>query len=168
MSDGQPSDAAVIQRCRRGEVELFTVLVERYQDRIYNLSLRLLGNPEEALDAAQDTFIRAFRALGQFELDRPFAPWLYRIATNTCFGLLRQRRAGGFSLDAMEETETEAALAGADPAADPWQRLEQNLRDEEIQCAVLALPEPYRTAVLLRYMEEMSYDEIATVLETPL
>jgi RNA polymerase sigma-70 factor (ECF subfamily) len=167
MSDGQPSDAAVIQRCRRGEVELFSILVERYQDRIYNLSLRLLDNPDDALDAAQETFVRAYAALPQFEADRPFPPWLLRIATNICFGLLRKRRPGIVSLDAMEEREAEAALA-SDDAADPHQQIERALRDEEIQCAVLALPEPYRTVVLLRYMEEMPYEAIAAALEMPL
>jgi RNA polymerase sigma-70 factor, ECF subfamily len=167
MSDGQPSDAAVIQRCRRGEVELFSILVERYQDRLYNLSLRLLDNPDDALDAAQETFVRAYAALTQFEADRPFAPWLVRIATNVCFGLLRKRRPGIVSLDAMEEREADATLA-ADDAADPQRQVERALRDEEVQCAVLALPEPYRTVVLLRYMEEMPYETIAAALEMPL
>jgi RNA polymerase sigma-70 factor, ECF subfamily len=168
MSEGQPSDTAVIQRCRRGEVELFRLLVERYQDRIYNLSLRLLGNPEEALDAAQDTFVRAFRALGQFDTERPFAPWLYRIATNTCVGLLRKRRPDVFSLDAMAEHEAEAALAAAASDTDPWQQLERSLRDDEIQCAVLALPEAYRMVILLRHQDELSYEEIAAAMELPL
>jgi RNA polymerase sigma-70 factor (ECF subfamily) len=167
MRDGQPSDAAVIQRCRRGEVELFRVLVERYQDRIYNLSLRLLENPDDALDAAQETFVRAYAALPQFEEERPFGPWLLRIATNTCFGLLRKRRPGMVSLDAMEDREADAALA-SDEAADPQELIERTARDEEIQCAVLALPEPYRTVVLLRYMEEMPYEAIAEALGMPL
>jgi RNA polymerase sigma-70 factor (ECF subfamily) len=167
MSDGQPSDAAVIQRCRRGEVELFSILVERYQDRIYNLSLRLLENPDDALDAAQETFVRAYASLAQFEPERPFAPWLLRIATNTCFGQLRKRRPGTLSLDAMEEREADAALA-SDETADPQQQVERAVRDEEIQCAVLALPEPYRTVVLLRYMEELPYEAIAAALQMPL
>jgi RNA polymerase sigma-70 factor, ECF subfamily len=168
MSEGQPSDGAVIQRCRRGEVELFRILVERYQNRIFSLAVRLLGNPEEALDAAQDTFVRAFRALEQFDAERPFAPWLCRIATNTCVGLLRKRRPDVFSLDAMPEYEAETALAAASAETDPWQRLERNLRDEEIQCAVLALPEAYRMVILLRYTDELSYEEIAAAMELPL
>jgi RNA polymerase sigma-70 factor (ECF subfamily) len=168
MCEGQPPDAVVIQRCRRGEVELFRVLVKRYEDRIYSLAVRLLDNPEEALDAAQDTFVRAFRALEQFDAERPFAPWLYRIATNTCVGLLRKRRPDVFSLDAMPEYEAETALAAASADTDPWQRLERTLRDEEIQCAVMALPEAYRMVILLRYTDELSYEEIAAALELPL
>jgi RNA polymerase sigma-70 factor (ECF subfamily) len=168
MSEGQPSDAEVIQRCRRGEVELFRVLAARYQDRIYSLALRLLGNPEEALDAAQETFVRVFRALGQFDEERPFAPWISRIATNTCVGLLRKRRPDVFSLDAMPEHEAEAALATASADTDPWLQLERSLRDEEIQCAVMALPEANRMVILLRYTDELSYEEIAEAMELPL
>src|SRR5438876_1917968 len=92
MGDRQPSDAEVIQRCRRGEVEPFSLLVERYQDRVYNLAFRLLDHAEDARDASQETFVRAYSALARFDPDRPFAPWLFRIATNLCYGLLCRRR----------------------------------------------------------------------------
>src|SRR5947209_9715472 len=149
MSDRQASDSEVIQRCRRGEIEPFRLLVERYQDRIYNLSLRLLGNREDALDAAQETFVRAFGALSRFEPDKPLTPWLYRIATNTCYGVLRQRKHRTLSLDVLEEGEAEAAQLHAGSPDDPQQRVLRAERDEEIQRAVLALPAPYRTVVLL-------------------
>jgi len=168
MSDGQPSDAEVIQRCRRGEIECFRVLVERYEDRIYNLSLRLLGHHEDALDAAQETFVRAYGALPQFELDRPLAPWLYRIATNLCFGILRKRRPEVVSLDAAEEWEVDSARSMSGGAVDPQEWVDRAATDEEIQRAVLELPEPYRAAVLLRYMDGLSYEAIADALEVPL
>src|SRR5688572_19761004 len=109
MKDGPPSDDEVIQRCRRGEVELFGVLVKRYQDRLYNLCFRLLGSAEDARDAAQETFVSAFGALERFEVGRPFTPWLYRIATNACYGLLRKRGEVVLSLDALEEPVVDAA-----------------------------------------------------------
>jgi RNA polymerase sigma-70 factor (ECF subfamily) len=170
MSGGQPSDAELIQRCREGEVEAFGLLVERYQDRVHNLVFRLLGHPEDALDAAQETFLRAYAALPRFELGQPFAPWLFRIATNYCFGVLRKRRPGVVSLDAMEEREADATLATVRGrnSGDPQEFVLEAVRDEEVQCAVLALPEPYRTVILLRYMEELSYEEIAAALEMPL
>src|SRR5438445_7556374 len=104
MGDGQPSDAEVIERCRRGEVEPFSLLVERYQDRVYNLAFRLLENAEDALDVSQDTFVSAYSALSRFDPARPFAPWLFRIATNACYGLLRKRRPQ-VSFEAIEENE---------------------------------------------------------------
>src|SRR5947209_613833 len=107
MGDRQPSDAEVIQRCRRGEIELFSLLVERYQDRIYNLAFRLLDHAEDARDVAQETFLRAYSALARFDPDRPFAPWLFRIATNLCYGLLRKRRPDT-SIETLEEIEADA------------------------------------------------------------
>src|SRR5947209_4433551 len=158
MSDRQASDSEVIQRCRRGEIESFRLLVERYQHRIYNLSLRLLGDREDALDAAQETFVRVFAALDRFEPGQPFTPWLYRIATNTCYGILRKRKHSSVSLDALGEWEAEATGSLSGAPEDPQHWVLRTARDEEIQRAVLALPEPYRTVVLLRYMEELSYE----------
>jgi RNA polymerase sigma-70 factor, ECF subfamily len=168
MGDGPPSDGEIIRRCRRGEVEPFSLLVERYQDRVYNLAFRLLGNADDALDAAQDAFVRAFAALDRFEADRPFAPWLFRIVTHACFGMLRKRRpeVPFETLDNHEETRGLTRTARR-PESDPQQQVIQAARVEEIQQAVLALPEPSRTVVLLRYMEGMSYEAIATALELP-
>src|SRR5260370_34788542 len=109
MGDGQPSDAEVIQRCRRGEVEPFSLLVHRYQDRVYNLAFRLLGNADDALDAAQETMVRAYAALSRFQQDRPFAPWLFRIPTNTCYGILR-KRPPELSFEGIREPEPDPAL----------------------------------------------------------
>jgi RNA polymerase sigma-70 factor (ECF subfamily) len=167
MGDGQPSDAEVIQRCRRGEVEPFSLLVERYQDRVYNLAFRLLGNADDALDAAQDAFVSAYTALSRFDPARPFAPWLFRIVTNACYGILRKRRPD-LSFEALEEQEAAPAAAVTAPETDPQQRVLRAIRDEEIQQAVLALAEPFRTVVLLRYMDEMSYEAIAATLEVPI
>lgn len=166
MGDGQPSDAEVIERCRRGEVEPFSLLVQRYQNRVYNLAFRLLGNTDDALDAAQDAFVRAYAALARFEADRPFAPWLTRIVTNVCYGMLRKRRPE-ISFERLEEHAPEFAPEAA-WEADPEARLQRAIRDDEIQQAVLALPELFRAVVLLRYMEEMSYEAIAAELELPL
>jgi len=185
MRDGgeAPVDAEVVQRCLRGEVELFRVLVERHQDRVYHLALHLLGHPEDALDAAQETFVRAYGALARFDTARPLRPWLLRIAANVCYGMLRKRPAGQLSLDAMTEREADAAWlrsrgpadrlcppAGApdSPAVDPGALVTRAAEDEEVRRAVFALPEPYRTVTLLHYMEEMSYEAIAAALEIPL
>jgi RNA polymerase sigma-70 factor, ECF subfamily len=142
--------------------------VKRYQDRLYNLCFRLLGGSEDARDAAQESFIRAFEALGRFELGRPFAPWLFRIATNSCYGILRKRGVSILSLDALEEPEAISVADAGSSRGDPQQSLDRAVRDEEIRQTVLALPEPYRTVVLLRHMEELSYEAIAEVLAMPL
>jgi RNA polymerase sigma-70 factor (ECF subfamily) len=171
MSEGSLSDAEVIARCQRGEVEPFSILVRRYQDRVYHLTLRLLENADDALDAAQEAFLRAFSALSRFDLERPFAPWLTQIAANVSIGMLRKRRPGTVFLDALAEEEADTlieAAVGARDWGDPQRQLDHAIREEAIQRAVLALPEPYRTVVLLRHLEEMSYEAISAALEMPL
>jgi RNA polymerase sigma-70 factor (ECF subfamily) len=172
MSDGPPSDAEVIVRCQQGEVEPFSVLVMRYQDRVYNLAFRLLGSAEDARDMGQEAFLQAYTALSRFDTSRPFAPWLYRIATNACYGLLRKRKPGTVFLDALRVEEADALLDTAvdhgTRQRDPLDELITAVRDEEIQRAVLALPEPYRTVVLLRYHEDLSYEAIADMLAMPM
>ncbi len=167
MGDREPSDGEIIRRCRHGDVGPFSLLVARYQDRVYNLAFRLLGNADDALDAAQDSFIRAFAALERFDAERPLAPWLFRIVTNTCYGKLRKRRHE-LSWEGIEEQETASTPMWAAVDTDPQQRVMQAAQDEEIQQAVLKLPEPSRTVVLLRYMEEMPYEAIALALDMPL
>jgi RNA polymerase sigma-70 factor (ECF subfamily) len=169
MGDGQPSDGEIIRRCRHGEVEPFSLLVERYQDRVYNLAFRMLQNADDALDAAQDAFVRAFGALERFDMERPFAPWLFRILTNTCYGMLRKRRPE-LSFESIEAQDSEPARSGAAGGSegDPQRHVLQTAREEEIQQAVLALSEPYRTVILLRYVEDMSQEAIAAALELPL
>lgn len=169
----QPADAEVVRRCRDGETELFRVLVERYQDRVYGLAFHLLGDRDDASDAAQETFLRVYVALDRFDVTRPLLPWLLRIAANTCYGMLRKRPSGQFSLDAMPEGEVDARISRAPgtavaSSADPAERVARAASDAEIHRAVLALPEPYRTVTLLRYREEMSYAAIAEALEMPL
>jgi RNA polymerase sigma-70 factor, ECF subfamily len=171
MTQGSPSDAEVIERCQQGEAQPFSLLVKRYQDRVYNLAFRLLENADDALDASQETFVRAFSALSRFDRARPFAPWLMQIGANVCIGMLRKRRPGTVFLDALGEDEAETLIgAKSGPAdwGDPQRRLDRSIREAAVQQAVLALPEPYRTVILLRHMEEMGYDEIATALEIPL
>lgn len=167
------ADAEVVRRCLGGDAEAFALLVARYQDRVYTLAYRLLGHSDDALDAAQEAFIRAYAALDRFDTRRPMAPWLLRIAANVAYGMLRKRAPGQLSLDALSEGEADAALArspGAEkiPAADPEQRVTRAASDAAIRDAVLALPEPYRTVTLLHYLEEMPYETIAAALEMPL
>lgn len=169
MGDPQPSDGEIIRRCRGGEVELFSLLVQRYQDRVYNLALRLLSNPDDALDAAQDSFVRAFTALDRFDVERPLAPWLFRIVTNTCYGVLRKRRPDlSFETIGEEQAAVSTVWALESVTGDPHQVLIKAVRDEELQQAVLRLAEPARTVVLLRYMEGLTYEAIAMMLEMPL
>ena len=146
------SDAAIVARVLRGDAEAFRGLVERYRDQYARYALHMLGNQEDAEEALQDAFTRAYRALPRCEDPERFGAWLFRILVNRCrtAGTRRGRRARTFVAD-------EAALLGAseehpeDRAA--WR--------EEIDRALHRLRREQREAFLLKYVEEMGYDEMS-------
>jgi RNA polymerase sigma-70 factor (ECF subfamily) len=165
------TDARLARAFAAGDRSSFDRLVERHQDRIYNLCLWMLGDPAEAEDAAQETFIKAYRSLGAFRFKSAFSTWLYRIAVNTCknrrsslyFRFRRTvRRIGGAAAGNAEEPPWEAA----DPAPSPDEELLRKESAALVLKAMGTLPPARRTAVVLRDVEELSYEEIAAVTET--
>ncbi len=160
-------DGALVATARSGNLGAFEVLVRRYQDRVFNLAYRLTGSLEEAEDAAQETFMKAHRALGGFRGTSGFYTWLYRIAVNTCHSRGRQttrrRSMEGISIHAGEEEgvalpEPEAANGA------PEKDLLAEERRRAVQEALLGLGPELREVVLLRDMEGLSYAQIAEAL----
>jgi len=158
-------DWALLARVARGDGDAFEPLVERHQDRLVRLCERLLGDAEEARDAVQEVFVKAFRHAGRAEPRGQLFTWLYRIAVNHCLNRMRRRRiARFFSLSAPSETEDAPAF---DPPADgpsPERALEQRERWSATRRAIDALPESQRTVLLLAKFEGLSYREIAEAL----
>ena len=163
-------DKQLIERVRQGDKMAFDTLVTKYERRVFRLVMRLLGNPSEAEDVVQETFIKAYRALPQFRGDSAFYTWLYRIGINTARNFLDTRgRQVPFSADIRAEDVSFHEEGG-------------NLRDIETPESVLAskqvaqtvsmamdeLPEDLRTAWSLREIEGLSYDEIASVMACPI
>ena len=146
------SDAVIVERVLRGDVEAFRVLVERYRDRYARYAMHMLGNREDAEEALQDAFTRAYRSLARCEDPDRFAAWLFRILMNRCrtVGARRGRRAPTFGAD-------ESALLGAavEHPADrgAWR--------EEIERALQRLRPEQREAFLLKYVEDLGYDEMS-------
>jgi RNA polymerase sigma-70 factor, ECF subfamily len=157
-----PSDRDLVLSARRGEAEAYGELVRRYQTAVFNACYRLLGNRHEAEDLAQEAFIRAYERLDTFDVDRPFSPWIRRVAVN--LGLNRLHSAGppGFSLD-DERDEPPSA-----PDENPEAAREHIERAEALRAALASLPPHYRAVVELRHFQELSYDEIAAALSIPL
>lgn len=147
-----------ITRAQRGDVAAFSELVARYQDRIYRFLVRLTRSQDDALDLAQETFLRAYRGLPRWRPDALFKTWLFRIARNLAFDLLRRHKRVEFV--ALEE---DADIA--DPAPGPDAALETAQRLRMLEAALLRLPVEHREILLLREIEEMSYEEIAVVLD---
>jgi RNA polymerase sigma-70 factor (ECF subfamily) len=164
----EQSDLELVRRAQRGERGAFDLLVLRYQHKVVKLVARLLRDPTEAEDVAQESFVKAYRALASFRGDSAFYTWMYRIAVNTARNAMasRQRRPieyeGG--LNEGELSVMEARLRHTDTP-------EASVLSEEIRTtvnrAVEQLPEDLRTAIILREVEGLSYEEIAEAMECP-
>ena len=137
-----------------GDQRAFAQLVERYSGAVYNLCYRMLGNGQDAEDAAQEVFLRAYTRLGSFDLNRRFSTWLLSIASNYCIDRLRRRRYAWLTLD-----DVAFWLPSGGPG--PERTALDRERDDRVQQALLQLPENYRLVTVLRYWHDMSYDEIA-------
>lgn len=162
-------DQALVERVQRGDRGAFDVLVRKYQHKILNLIIRYVHDPSEAQDVAQEAFIKAYRALGNFRGDSAFYTWLYRIAINTAknFLVAQGRRPPGSDIDAQdaEQYDVDSRLKERDT---PEHELLKNELERTVFDAIGDLPEDLRTAITLREMEGMSYEDIATAMDCPI
>ena len=169
VNNSEQSDLSLVQLAQRGDAGAFDALVRRYQHKVVKLVLRYVRDPAEAEDIAQEAFIKAYRALPRFRGDSAFYTWLYRIAINTAKNALaaRGRSPLSFEIDRPEGEESSEVLARMKDTATP----EAMALTEEIRsivtAAIEALPEDLRTAIQLRELEGMSYEEIANAMECP-
>lgn len=148
-----------VEAARRGDKQAFSQLVQAYQRPVYNLTYRMLGNSEEAEDAAQETFLRAYARLGQYDPQMKFSTWVFSIANHHCIDRLRKRRATHISIDDNPVLEN---LQEETPQPE-HQALEQE-QSIELQGLINLLEPEYRTPLVLRYWEELSYEEIAEAM----
>lgn len=147
-------DREAVEACQRGDREAFDRLVERYQREVYRLCYRYLNNHEDANDAAQDVFLRAYRAIGRFRGDSAFSTWLYRIAVNTCLNFRAARKPAGSELpDAL-----------VDPRPGAQARVEKDERSRRVREAVSRLPDKQRATVILKIYHHLTHEEVAGIL----
>ena len=165
----EQSDLSLVQLAQRGDAGAFDALVRRYQHKVVKLVLRYVRDPAEAEDIAQAAFIKAYRALPRFRGDSAFYTWLYRIAINTAKNVLaaRGRSPVQYDVDRSDEDDGYDVVANMKDTATP----EALALTEEIRSivtsAIDALPEDLRTAIQLRELEGLSYEEIAAAMECP-
>ena len=161
-------DEDLVLRVQRGDKSAFDFLVIKYQHKIIQLVNRYVKDPSEAQDVAQEAFIKAYRALGNFRGDSAFYTWLYRIAINTAKNYLvsRSRRSSDYQVDIQDAEALENA-----PQLQGMETPERLLLNQEIidtiKTAIDKLPEEMRTAIMLREFEGMSYEEIAEAMDCP-
>jgi RNA polymerase sigma-70 factor (ECF subfamily) len=148
-------DAVWVARCLRGDSSAFEPLVRRYQRLLFTVALRIVGDYEDARDATQSAFVRAYQGLGSYDPERKFFSWMYRIVVNECLNVRRARKpqeplmgtleAEGGSVDTLEASE----------------------RHDRVQAALMRLSGPYREVVVLRYFADLSYREISEAVGVP-
>lgn len=164
-----PLEKELIEQAQQGDKQAFDLLVERYQYKIIKLVNRYVRDPVEALDIAQETFIKAYRAIGKFRGDSAFYTWLYRIAINTAknhvMNLSKKIIETDVELLDLEHTLTKANFRD-------YTAPENTLHDNEIRAVIFdviqKLPRELRTAIMLRELEGLSYEEIASVMTCPI
>ena len=162
-------DQALVERVQKGDKSAFDVLVLKYQNRIIQLVNRYVRDADEAMDVAQEAFLKAYRAIDRFRGDSAFYTWIYRIAINTAKNHLvaSGRRPPGGDIDAQEAEQYEGATGLRE-----YDTPERLILKDEIQAtiarAIDSLPDDLRTAITLRELEGMSYEEIAQTMDCPI
>jgi len=164
----QSSDKKLVKRVQKGDKGAFDLLVLKYQHKIVNLVMRYVRDPELALDITQEAFIKAYRALPRFRGDSAFYTWMYRIAVNTAKNHLaaQRRRPMDVELDLQDPEQYDLHAKLKETDTPEGVTLSNELR-ETVERAIAALPEDLRTAIILRELEGMSYEEIAQTMECP-
>lgn len=155
----EPNDRALVLQTLGGEVQAYGELVRRYQTSVYNVCYRLMGNRQSAEDMAQEAFVRAHRRLETFDLERPFGPWMRRVATNVCLNALQ--RSGPVEIPFEEDV----GAPDAGRTGNPERELERAERTESVREAILSLPPHFRAVIELRHYQEFTYEEIAEALD---
>ena len=150
-----PSDEELISRHLSGDRSAFGLLVERHQRRVYNLTYRMLGRPEDAADAAQDAFVTCMQKLSGFRGTSAFTTWLHRVTVNICYDALRKR-----AREVPVEEQEDSAAAPGDLAADSAAAV-------DVQRALLQVPDEFRAVLVMHDVQGVPYEEIAEALGAP-
>lgn len=168
--DEAGSDTDLVRRVLGGEEALFELLVRRYQTRVVAHVSRMVGSRDDALDLAQEIFLKVFQALDRYNPEFKFSTWLFRIAGNAAIDHLRKRRPRTVPLEVPdpESRSGVAAIEHESPGLDPYGELRNVERGQAITRAIAALPPEFRELIALRHFGGLSYEEIATLKNMPL
>ena len=158
-------EKAIIEKVLAGDNNAFGELVEAYQDRVYNLALRMCGNADDAFDLAQEAFFRAWRGLSGFQFESAFSTWLFRLSSNVCLDWLRaKKRRPTVSLTTLDDEGEEVQMEIRDPGKGPEELLLAAEDRKALAKALNELPVEYREILTLRAINDLSYEEISRIL----
>ena len=156
------SEKELIEQVQKGDLEAYGEIVRAYQNSVFNVCLRVLGNIQEAEDLAQEAFLRAYRNIAHYDLSRPFGPWMRVLAANLCCNHLKKARLECAPL------EDEREVLPDDPHRSPEFLLELSQEHQDLYRQIWQLPESQRIALELRHFQGLSYQEMAAILNLPL
>lgn len=161
MSDGQ-----IIARAKKGDIQAFEELVRTYEKKVYNLALRYTNNGQDAFDISQEVFLRVYRALGGFKEESSFSTWLYQIAVNTCIDAVRKtsRRNEQSLTRSDEDADGQRQSDIADLSYSPEVHYDRQETREAIRAGIAKLSEEHRQVIILRDINDLSYEEIGNIL----
>lgn len=162
-----PTEQELIQRAKDGDEQAFAALMEQNQTRVYNLALRMTGNPDDAAELSQEAFLNAWRGLGKFHGESSFATWIYRLTSNACIDFLRRaKRRSSLSMTVSLDDEDESRQAELpDERYSPERQAEQRELQDTIRTGLSSLSEEHRQVLVLRELDGFSYSEIAQQLD---
>lgn len=163
------NDFNLVVRAKKGEQKAYAELMQRYRDSIYFMVLKMVNNKDDAMDLTVETFGKAFEHIERYKPDFAFSTWLYRIATNNCIDFIRKKRLKVVSINTMVDEEgDERSLEIKSEILNPEESSIKKQENEQLKLLVDRLPSRYKTLILLRYYDELSYEEIAQQLDLPL
>ena len=166
----KPTEEELIARCQQGDRKAFSILVAKYQRRAFGIAYGILKNPDDAMDAAQDAFVKVFKNIGGFKGNSSFYTWFYRIVVNVCIDQCRRRKKSRSveyddSYRRRDESVGVHPLQGNTRPMHPGEKFRQEELGEVLHAALESLSENHRTIIILREIEGMSYEEIAETMD---
>ncbi|HEY0668442.1 MAG TPA: sigma-70 family RNA polymerase sigma factor [Sphingobacteriaceae bacterium] len=169
FSANAKNDFGLVNRAKDGDQKAYADLMQRYKDSIYFMALKMVNNKDDAMDLTVETFGKAFENLEKYKPDFAFSTWLFRIATNNCIDFIRKKRISLVSIDTLnDDGGEERPLQIKSDTLNPEEESIKRQQSKELKDIVDKLPQRYRTLIVLRYFDELSYEEIAKQLDLPL
>ena len=164
------ADLELVALAKKGDQVAFGKLMSRYRDSIFFMVLKMVHNRDDAEDLTLEAFGKAFNSIANYSADFAFSTWLFKIATNNCIDFIRKKRLQTTSLDQTTSTEDGeiTPIAVKDGASNPEEAMVKEQRAAKIRSAIEQLSPKYRSLIELRYLDELSYEEIAEKLDLPL
>jgi RNA polymerase sigma factor (sigma-70 family) len=169
FSANAKNDFHLVEKAKEGSQRAYADLMQRYKDSIHFMALKMVNNKDDAMDLTVETFAKAFENLEKYKPDFAFSTWLFRIATNNCIDFIRKKKLTTMSIDSLVDDEgDDRPYQIRSDSLNPEEHSIKKQQNEQLKEIVERLPSRYRTLIMLRYFEELSYEEIAQQLDLPL